>query len=112
MPHRPNFSDIFDLCLHWVSVVRVSDSGRGKQGLLIIADQYLSHSWYFQNVLGPLLMSSKVTWIRIEVGGQNIITGDCSVLRLTTAYHAMTLLYNHLSEPQMAETVVIDEDPN
>ena len=22
-PHRPNFSDIFDLCLHWVSVVRV-----------------------------------------------------------------------------------------
>ena len=24
LPHRPNFSDIFDLCLHWVSVVRVS----------------------------------------------------------------------------------------
>ena len=23
LPHRPNFSDIFDLCLHWVSVVRV-----------------------------------------------------------------------------------------
>ena len=21
VPHRPNFSDIFDLCLHWVSVV-------------------------------------------------------------------------------------------
>ena len=21
-PHRPNFSDIFDICLHWVSVVR------------------------------------------------------------------------------------------
>ena len=21
-PHPPNFSDIFDLCLHWVSVVR------------------------------------------------------------------------------------------
>ena len=21
MPHQPNFSDIFDLCLHWVSVV-------------------------------------------------------------------------------------------
>ena len=21
LPHRPNFSDIFDLCLHWVSVV-------------------------------------------------------------------------------------------
>ena len=23
LPHRPNFSVIFDLCLHWVSVVRV-----------------------------------------------------------------------------------------
>ena len=23
LPHWPNFSDIFDLCLHWVSVVRV-----------------------------------------------------------------------------------------
>ena len=22
LPHRPNFSAIFDLCLHWVSVVR------------------------------------------------------------------------------------------
>ena len=22
LPHRPIFSDIFDLCLHWVSVVR------------------------------------------------------------------------------------------
>ena len=22
LPHRPNFSNIFDLCLHWVSVVR------------------------------------------------------------------------------------------
>ena len=22
VPHRPNFSDSFDLCLHWVSVVR------------------------------------------------------------------------------------------
>ena len=21
LPHRPNFSDIFDLCLHWLSVV-------------------------------------------------------------------------------------------
>ena len=23
LPHRPNFSDIFDLCLHWASVLRV-----------------------------------------------------------------------------------------
>ena len=25
LPHRPNFSDIFYSCLHWVSVVRVSN---------------------------------------------------------------------------------------
>ena len=25
LPHRPNFSDTFDLCLHWVSVVRGLD---------------------------------------------------------------------------------------
>ena len=24
LPHRPNFSDIFDLYLHWMSVVRAS----------------------------------------------------------------------------------------
>ena len=24
LPHRPNFSDIFDLCLHWVSVLHGS----------------------------------------------------------------------------------------
>ena len=25
LPHRTNFSDNFDLCVHWVSVVRVFD---------------------------------------------------------------------------------------
>ena len=25
LPHRPNFSDIFDLCLHWMSVLSESD---------------------------------------------------------------------------------------
>ena len=28
LPHRPNFSDIFDLCLHWVSVVRGHENTR------------------------------------------------------------------------------------
>ena len=28
LPHRPNFSDIFDLCLHWMSVVRVRNHMR------------------------------------------------------------------------------------
>ena len=31
LPHRPNFSDIFDLCLHWVFVVRVWDLWFGSQ---------------------------------------------------------------------------------
>ena len=25
LPHRPNFSDIFNLCLHWMSIVRARD---------------------------------------------------------------------------------------
>ena len=28
LPHQPNFSDIFDLCLHWVSVVRGGKDNR------------------------------------------------------------------------------------
>ena len=30
LPHRPNFSDIFDLCLHWVSVVRVCKGSKKR----------------------------------------------------------------------------------
>ena len=36
LPHRPNFSDIFDLCLHWVSVVRL-----WKRGNLIFKNVFL-----------------------------------------------------------------------
>ena len=28
LPHWPKFSDFFDLCLHWVSVVRGPDHGK------------------------------------------------------------------------------------
>ena len=28
LPHRPKFSDFFDLCLHWVSIVRGPDHQR------------------------------------------------------------------------------------
>ena len=31
LPHRPNFSDIFDLSLHWVSVVRGCNTSNGGQ---------------------------------------------------------------------------------
>ena len=34
LPHRPNFSGIFDLCLHWVSVVR--DSQDQKENSLSV----------------------------------------------------------------------------
>ena len=30
LPHRPNFSDIFDLCLHWVSIVCASNAMTSK----------------------------------------------------------------------------------
>ena len=44
LPHRPNFSDIFDLCLHWVSVVRVPYD-RKNEGL-----NSLSYPTYNRNL--------------------------------------------------------------
>ena len=35
LPHRPKFSDFFDLCLHWVSVVRVSNEWNWELSFLI-----------------------------------------------------------------------------
>ena len=47
LPHRPNFSDIFDLLPHWLSVVRASNSnGRGwkiKNSLFIRASSFIRH---------------------------------------------------------------------
>ena len=37
LPHRPNFSDIFDLCLHWVSIVRVCTHIYAVDCLLCVA---------------------------------------------------------------------------
>ena len=39
LPHQPNFSDIFDLCLHWVSVVRV----------LLLGNNFGVAWWHTQN---------------------------------------------------------------
>ena len=30
LPHRPKWSDFFDICLHWVSLVRVSPYARSR----------------------------------------------------------------------------------
>ena len=35
LPHRPNFSDIFDLCLHWVSVVRAPENGEAVDHYIV-----------------------------------------------------------------------------
>ena len=58
LPHRPIFSDIFDLCLHWVSVVRDSNriyifnfSAHVKKSLLmkfsfiIFVPLFLTQKW-------------------------------------------------------------------
>ena len=38
LPYRPNFSDIFDLCLHWVSVVR--DQNQSTRAAAVIVRCY------------------------------------------------------------------------
>ena len=43
LPHRPNFSDFFDLCLHWVSVVRVYS----ELGSHVLNVKYFRHSLAF-----------------------------------------------------------------
>ena len=40
LPHEPNFSDIFDLCLHWVSVVR---GGNNLAIILFIGSESKCH---------------------------------------------------------------------
>ena len=41
LPHRPTFSDFFDLCLHWVSVVR-AESKLSKQARIVL---FASNRW-------------------------------------------------------------------
>ena len=48
LPHRPNFSDIFDLCLHWVSVVRVFGRPIGTNGMydtLLESSRKMRNTW-------------------------------------------------------------------
>ena len=57
LPHRPNFSDIFDLCLHWVSVVRAYRArklaGRGRHicEYIMIFSQILAIAASVANVM-------------------------------------------------------------
>ena len=47
LPHRPKFSDFFDLCLHWVSVVRAS----------ICTANFLQQLSYMKTFSSKLLLS-------------------------------------------------------
>ena len=53
LPHRPNFSDIFDLCLHWVSVVR---------GLIGLEITFYSKKISFQNSKSILCLLKCYFW--------------------------------------------------
>ena len=55
LPHRPNFSDIFDLCLHWVSVV----CGVGG----------FQASWWAQGVLGASMHPGSILAASRQPGG-------------------------------------------
>ena len=45
LPHRPNFSDIFDLCLHWVSVVRDFEDWWNEGDTFMDQCPEKQHSW-------------------------------------------------------------------
>ena len=65
LPHRPNFSDIFDLCLHWVSVVRENcysnqygDLNRKQKALINPPiSSWLSNSSHKQTQLNQVVFS-------------------------------------------------------
>ena len=65
LPHRPNFSDIFDLCLHWLSVVREHAYSRMQNApnicsfflpLFWVQLSNLFHCWFMNksSSFGPL----------------------------------------------------------
>ena len=70
LPHRPNFSDIFYLCLHWVSVVRgwvpsqLWNGGDFSQA-------------FFDIILGPTTLSF---WILFRLGFFPAFHGQNSLL--------------------------------
>jgi hypothetical protein len=74
LPHRPDFSDIFDLCLHWVSVVRESkrlhnfnfclkrERQKWTNGITI-AIKYSGHAIWFGPILRQNLWQlSRLPW--------------------------------------------------
>ena len=52
LPHLPKFSDIFDLCLHWVSVVRNNNSWKSALPHIFVQEP-ASIENYFQQIFKP-----------------------------------------------------------
>ena len=61
LPHRPKFSDIFDLCLHWVSVVRDFRATKGYIGWVFLN----FFGWQKENIDGIFRLESekRIGWI-------------------------------------------------
>ena len=51
LPHGPNFSDIFDLCLHWVSVDRDFGHSNFNNSQIKIGTELIYHISVFPSVL-------------------------------------------------------------
>ena len=80
LPHRPHFSDIFDLCLLWVSVVRASVSLHNIQGFR----HWLLHSTFW------FVTAIKIVHIWYKKRWESIIK------RLTNSlYHILKIFICH-----------------
>ena len=83
LPHRPKFSDFFDFCLHWVSVVRALEGVVSKvvahhaklltQWNELILNQYFYHIslkwWIFSLFISLYWKSPKIAeicWLEID----------------------------------------------
>ena len=71
LPHRPNFSDIFDLCLHWVSVVRVVDKREYQKVQMKPTDNLLCLKQVHDG-LNLLLSSQCISWLPSKLLEQTI----------------------------------------
>jgi hypothetical protein len=61
LPHQLNFSDIFDLCLHWVSVVRDIYIAKGGQNFMKSHSSigYVPYRRHYK----PLSLISRGIWV-------------------------------------------------
>ena len=75
LPHLPNFSDIFDLCLHWVSVVR--------------AHKGLSNKPY--KTTSPIVKNE-------ELSSGVLHVGFYSILKFHFCFHVMLLSLHQLTK--------------